>query len=119
MQMMIQVHLFARAADEAELELVLAQMLGEHRRHFALFSPERYWKIETLYDVGLRTSLQATTPGDAIIETLQILERIATHWHIRTPGHLRDGTFQLEGDAERPEARVLALESVDFSLTGT
>jgi hypothetical protein len=119
MLMMLEVHLFARAADEAELELVLTHTLGEHRGHFALFSRERYWKVETLHDVALRTTLKATTPGDAIIETLQMLDGIATHWHIRAPSYLPDGTFRFEGDAEKPEARVLALESLDFSLTGT
>ena len=119
MQMTLQVHLFARAADEAELERVLTRALGEHRGRFTLTGQERYWKVETLLDVGLQTILQATTPGDAIVETLRILDRIATHWHIKAPRHLLDGTFQFEGDAEKPEARLLAVELVSFSLSGT
>jgi hypothetical protein len=117
MSMTLALHIFAKAQDEAQLKRVLAATLGDKRDLFEVTSQERYWKNPALYDVTLSTPLKATTPGDAMFEALQVLYIIGSHWNIRTPHVFPGDRFEFHGDAEKPRARVFALESLSFAVT--
>jgi hypothetical protein len=52
------------------------------------------------------------------MEMFDALRRVGSRWTVVSPQLLPDGRFELYGSAEKPQARVFALDSLDFVVTG-
>lgn len=83
--MEIRWHGFFRVSESKAARKVALQMAHALERSADLLQAERYWKIPELYDVQLVTGLQATDPRDAVLETLDVAQRLGGAWSVTGP----------------------------------
>jgi hypothetical protein len=76
---------------------------------------ERYWKDQSLYRISFNFHLIATSIADAIFETLQVCQHMASHWTINTPSEHDDERWEFHGSAHKTS--LVSVEMIDFHLS--
>jgi hypothetical protein len=108
--------LYITAKDERSARKVVDRVETEVGRSIEVESVERYWKDPAMQVVDASTALRSSVLAHAVLETLELVGRVAHRSDVQTPEE-QDGEWWFEGLATKTHhLNVAGIEMLTWSI---